>query len=326
MKTLFIGIAVLLLSILLFACNPAPMPASSPTSVPTAEPNPVELVLTIQGGANPLDGPVDLDVDANGDIYILDSLNNRVQVYDARGNFLRMWGSTGEGEGQFNLIAAEDGEGFGSIALDGQGNVYVADRFNQRIQKIDTDGQFLLAWSQIDSGSGFSRPYGVAVDEQGNVYVMDDRRSEIVAFDGNGQLLARWGESGEEDGQFNNAGLIFVAPDGSVYVADFDNNRIQKFDAQGQFLAKWGTSGSGDGELSFPNDVALDAEGNMYIADWGNHRIQVLDPQGNFLMKWGSQGSGENQFNQPTAVVVDAEGFIYVADYRNDRVLKFQRK
>lgn len=323
---------LLVLTSLVSACTGNASPGSSSRapaeSLPTEEgiPSQVELVLSIKGDPHPLNGPTDLDVDPEGNIYVVDSLNVRVQVLNSTGAFLRMWGSAGGEFGQFKFMAAEGGEGFGSIVVSAQGSVFVADE--DRIQRFDPNGRFITSWSEIDSEGTqfFTDAWGVAVDRQGNVYVVDDHRSEIFVFNSEGEVLDRWGERGEGDGQMQIPGFIFIDPDKRLYVADWDNHRIQKFDDQGLFISKWGTLGTGDGEFNHPSDVAVDALGNVYVADTGNLRIQVFDQEGQFLYKWGSRGSGDYEFNDPRAVVVDGAGRIYVADYYNDRVQVFQKR
>lgn len=310
----------------------SPGPASAPTaSTPGSGvviPSEVELVLSIQGDPNTLNGPADLDVDEKGNVYIVDSLNNRLQIYDSSGAFLAMWGSSGEADGQFKFASPEGGDGLGGIALDREGNVFVADAFNRRLQRLDPSGQFVTTWSALNSEGTefFGRPISVAVDQQGNIYTVDDRRNQIIKFTNQGEVLARWGERGSGDGQLNSPGLVFVDSSNSIFVADFDNHRIQKFDAQGLFVTKWGSFGDGDGEFNQPTDVAIDAEGNIYVTDYGNNRVQVFDQDGNFLYKWGSLGSGDYQFNHPVAITIDRSGNIYIADYSNDRVQKFRQR
>jgi hypothetical protein len=136
--------------------------------------------------------------------------------------FVLTWGSVGTGDGQFNLPRG--------IAVDVSGNVYVADRFNRRIQKFDGTGTFLTKWGSLGSGDGqFNNAYGVAVDGSGNVYVVDTGNHRIQKFDGTGTFLTKWGSLGSGDGQFNNPFGAAVDGSGNVYVADQLNHRIQKF-------------------------------------------------------------------------------------------------
>ena len=118
------------------------------------------------------------------------------------------------------------------VAVDDSGNVYVADTYN-RIQKFDSEGNFLTKWGARGEGNGqfssLSGIAGMAVDGSGNVYVTDRGYNRIQKFDSEGNFLTKWGTGGSGDGQFDY--LSDVAVDGlaNVYVADTRNHRIQKF-------------------------------------------------------------------------------------------------
>ena len=174
--------------------------------------------------------------------------------------FVTKWGADG-------LSMPED------VAVDSSGNVYVADTWNNRIQKFTSTGTFITKWGSSGSGDGqFSFPVGVAVDSSDNVYVADEYNYRIQKFSTDGTFIAKWGSSGSGDGQFSSPNGVAIDSEGNVYVADSGHDRIQKFTSTGTFITKWGSSGSGDGQFSSPNGVAVDSEGNVYVAD--NDQIQ----------------------------------------------------
>jgi DNA-binding beta-propeller fold protein YncE len=305
----------------------APAAANTPAVAPGS--GPAALVLSISGGPNPLAGPNDLELDGQGNLYVADGPNNRIQKFDSSGQFVTMWGSPGQGDGQFNFFAPDVSGSTAALAVDAQGNVYVADWGNHRIQKFDSQGQFLAKWGSRGKGDGqFLNLIGLTSDPEGNLYALDNARADIQKFDGSGQFLTKWGSVGKEDGQFNAPAYLTADDQGNIYVVDGFNNRIQKFDSSGQFLAKWGRPGKGDGQFSFISGeyaaglgaVAVDEQGNVYVADYGNNRIQKFDGSGQFLAKWGSSGIGDNQFNHPIALTVDPAGRVYIADFGNNRI------
>jgi len=209
------------------------------------------------------------------------------------------------------------------IAIDGSGNVYVADTHNDSIQKFSSNGTFLAKWGSRGSGDGqFNWPIEIAIDGSGDVYVADNDNYRIQKFSSNGTFLVKWGSRGSGDGQFNSPAGIAIDGSGNVYVADAHNDSIQKFSSNGTFLAKWGSSGSGDGQFNFPRAIAIDGRGNVYVADRNNHRIQIFSSDGTFLAKWGSGGSGDGQFNSPEGIAIDGSGNVYVADIYH-RIQKF---
>ena len=254
-------------------------------------PPPFELKWGTYGsGDGQFDLPNSMAVDSSGNVYVSD-FNHRIQKFDSSGNFLLKWGRNG-GDGTSGNL---DGELNGPIgvAVDGSGNVYVADAGNNRIQKFSgptsqSPPTFALKWGTEGSGDGqFITPQGVAVDGSGNVYVADTANNRIQKFDSSGNFLLKWGTNGTGDGQFNLPEGVAVDGSGNVYVADTDNHRIQKFDSSGNFLLKWGANSSNDGGFSDPVGVVVDGSGNVYVLDAVHTRIQKFDSSGNFLLKWG---------------------------------------
>ena len=264
------------------ASTPAP---ASPTIVPVK--SAIELAWNIRGAPNPFDQPNSLAVDRDGNLYVLDAGNNRIQKFDQDGKFLLMWGALGAGHGEFNFI--RQNEAIGGLDVDAQGNVYVADNRNHRIQKFDGMGTFIMQWGSAGTEDGqFVSPIDVAVDGMGNVYVVDDKRDVIQKFDQNGRFILKWGGHGKEDGQLFNTGGLAVDHQGNVYVADFQNQRVQKFDGNGTFLAKWGSLGAGNNQFEDPCDIAVDAQNNVYVSNYTEYegtqpRIQEFDGSGHFL-------------------------------------------
>ncbi len=249
-------------------------------------------------------------------IYISDTENNRIQIFDVHGKPLAIFGGMGSGDGQFNSPSG--------IAVDGSGNVYVVDRFNYRIQKFTSDGIFLTKWGSEGSRDGqFYIPDGIAVDGDGNVYVTERFNNRIQKFTSAGTFLTKWGSQGSGDGQFRMPFDVAVDGNGNVYVIESVNSRIQKFTSDGTFLTKWGGQGSGDGQFDSPSGIAVDGSGNVYVADRYNHRIQKFTSDGTFLTKWGSGGSEDGQFDRPHDIAVDKSGNVYVVDSGNERIQKF---
>jgi|CXWL01.1.fsa_nt_gi DNA-binding beta-propeller fold protein YncE len=231
-------------------------------------------------------------------------------------------GQQGVDDGEFNSPTG--------VALDKDGNIYVADTDNQSIQKFDKDGKFLSRWGG-DPGAtegDFYYPRGLATNAEGDVFVADSGNNRIQKFDSNGQVMQAWGKfgfawRGADLGKFDVPWGVGTDRQGNIYVADTSNARIQKFSPDGTPLLKWGRDGSFDGAFFFPRGVAVDYVGNIYVADEGNNRIQKFDSRGSFLAKWGKEGSGPGQFKAPWGVACDALGDVYVVDSGNHRVQKF---
>ncbi len=267
--------------------------------------------------------PKDLAVDAQGQVYVLDTRNHRVQVFGADGQFLRAWGSQGTGARQFQ-------EPWG-IAVDQAGNVYVADTWNHRIQKFDNQGQFLLQWGTFgDSGGGLGAPelfYGprdVAVDTDGNVLVSDTGNKRMAKYTADGEFITEWGGAGSLAGQVREPCGLAVDAAGNVYVADVWNQRVQKFDPFGlNSVAQWPVVGW---ESEMPVNkpyIAVDGQGGVYITAPEYHRVVKFDSAGKVVAVWGFYGSDAGSLNTPSGIAVDGAGYVYVADSGNNRVVKY---
>ena len=124
------------------------------------------------------------------------------------------------------------------VAVDGAGNVYVADSGNNRIQKFDGAATFLTEWGSSGAGPGmFNKPNDVHVDAYSNVFVADATNDRVQKFDSTGTFLTEWGSFGVGAGQLDTPLGLVVDGAGTVFVADSNNNRIQRFSAVGSILA-----------------------------------------------------------------------------------------
>ena len=266
-------------------------------------------------GNGQLNPPQGVAVDASGNVFVVDSGNNRVEKFTSTGTFILAWGSPGSANGHFSDPYA--------IAVDASGNVYVTDVSNHRVQKFTSTGTFTLAWGGPGSGPNqFSRPFGVAVDSSGNVYVTDFDNNRVEKFTNTGTFTTQWTGSGPN--QLSDPNGIAVDGSGNVYVADYGNNRVEKFTNTGAFITAWGSSGSGDGEFGGARSVAVDSSGSVYVIDDANNRVEKFTNTGIFILTWGSgPGSANGEFNGPQYVAVDSSGNVYVADTGNNRVQLF---
>lgn len=211
-----------------------------------------------------------------GEVYVADSGNNRVQKFDPEGNVMSAWGKFG-----FAWRGADMGK-FDvpwGVTTDKDGNIYVADTSNARIQKFKDDGTPLMKWGRDGSFDGaFFFPRGVAVDFVGNIFVADEGNNRIQKFDSRGSFLTKWGKEGSGPGQFKAPWGVACDALGNVYVVDQGNHRIQKFDGNGTFICAWGNRGITEGQLNFPAGIAVDREGNVFVVDSGNNRVVKYVP------------------------------------------------
>ncbi|HEX3519424.1 MAG TPA: 6-bladed beta-propeller [Solirubrobacteraceae bacterium] len=218
-----------------------------------------------------------------------------------------------------------------AVAVDAQGDVYVADQLGYVVQKFSASGVLETEWGSFGAAHGQFGPIGgIATDAAGDVYVVDSSHNRIEKFDANGNFLTSWGHHGSELGAFSfGSSQNYTEPPGGgiavagnyVYVADSGNNRIERFDLTGGEAMAWGEKGNGLGQFSYPRGVAAN-ESEVIVSDDDNHRVQKFAPEGAFQSAAGSYGTGPGQFGYPYGVALDAAGNVYVADDINHRLVK----
>jgi DNA-binding beta-propeller fold protein YncE len=186
-------------------------------------------------------------------------------------------GGRGSGKGQFDSPTG--------MAVDGNGNVLIADTINGRIQKFSPNGTFVTSIGARNKGhEQLGEPNGIAVDRVGNIYIAEVSNHRVQKLAPDGTFIAEW--KGPEPG-FYGPRRIAIGLDGSVYVVDQGHSRIAKLSPDGQVLSVWGSKGNGDGKFDDPTSVTVDPTTNkVYVADPINKRIQVFDSNGKFLSKW----------------------------------------
>jgi uncharacterized protein (TIGR03663 family) len=282
--------------------------------------------------------PRGMAVGPEGNLYVLDSDNSRVQVLAPDGTFLRQWGShcnleTNQGctdpDGSGPLLPGDGQfrEPWG-IAVSNDGRVYVADTWNHRVQCFDTNGTFLVKWGasgeSMDMGGVFYGPRDVAVDASGRVYVTDTGNERVTVFDADGRFLNQWGSEGIVPGQFAEPVGIAVDAEGNIYVADTWNRRVQVFDRNHIYLWEWEVDAwFGDSVVNKPY-IAVDGQGRVYVTDPEGYQVVVFSNQGDILATFGTYGFDEGSFSLPTGIDVDNAGSIYVTDTGSHRVMKFE--
>ena len=303
-------------------------------------------------------GPRGLAVDGSGNLYVADDINRRIRRIDPDGVITTIagtgeWGFGGDG----GPATKAQLSGLQGLAVDGSGNLYVADGSNQRIRRIDPDGVITTIAGTGERGFGgdggpateaqLYSPVGLAVDGSGNLCVADYFNQRIRRIDPEGVIttIAGTGERGfgGDGGPATEAHLNFpvgLAVDGSgnLYVADYFNQRIRRIDPEGVITTIAGTGEPGfvgdggpatEAHLNRPVRLAVDGSGNLYVSDSSNQRIRRIDPGGVITTIAGTEDPGfggdggpatEALLNAPFGLAVDGSGNLYMADYLNQRV------
>jgi DNA-binding beta-propeller fold protein YncE len=287
--------------------NPPPAARSYPRSPTQIEP------VHVWGneGSDPgeFNEPRGLAVDSQGNIYVVDSKNHRVQKLAPDGRSLLTFGGAGEAPGKFKDPCG--------VAVGPDDSVYVADTWNHRIQKFDGNGGFL---SEFRPESGFWGPRGVAVGADGRIYVTDTGNKRVVLFDAAGAELKTWGREGSEDGKFIEPVGVALNAAGDVVIADTGNRRVQVFDPDGAYRSKSKVYGW---EEFYTEPYLAVIDGDLLVTDSHNHRFARYTMAGEFVDSWGKSGAGRGAFNRPIGIAVGPDGTAYVSDTFNHRIQVF---
>lgn len=276
----------------------------------------------------PLFVPSGVAVDSSGSLYISDSGHERIYKIEAGTATITIVARAGGARGDGALVVNAKFNNPRGLAVDGMGNLYIADTYRNRIRKVTASTGIMTTvagtGTQSDGGDGgaatdaqLNYPNGVAVDRSGNLYIADTenhRIRKVTASTGVITTVAGTGVAGDSgDGgaavhaRLNHPNGIAVDEAGNLYIADTHNQRIRKVEARTAVINTiagkgWmGYRGAGgpaiSAYLNFPQAVAVDSEGNLYIADTSNHRISKVSADTNVITTisggWGAGDSGD---------------------------------
>jgi DNA-binding beta-propeller fold protein YncE len=295
--------------------------------VATPEPGQFEFQWKFRGEPDPISQPYGLGIDPEGNVWVAEGGKDRFQVIAPDGTYRETWGTPGSGEGELEFLSSASlyGRPYGDIAFDAEGNIYIADTGNFRVQQFAPDRTFVRAWGSKGSEDGqFLAPSGIAIGADGVVYVSDETRSDVQMFAPDGQYLATIGEKGTADGQFSVPGGVTVDAAGDVWVADWSGRRIQRFTSSGDWVDTWENSGPDDeGGLRNPNDVVVDDRGRVFVVSDFNSRLHAFSVDGRFLATIGGSGSDPGEFSDPLGIALGKDGTVYVSDLNGIQAFRF---
>lgn len=259
-----------------------------------------------------LEKPYGIAVDDQGRVYVTDTGQAAVLVFDEKEREVRI---LGEG-GHVQLVTPI------GIDVDKTGRVFVADAGLQQVVVFSPEGKVQLAFGRQE---GIENPAGLVVDDaRSRVLVADSRGHKIFAYSLEGAHLATWCERGSGPGQLNYPTNIAMGPDGRIYVVDTGNFRVQILSPEGEFLSFFGSAGDGYGDFHRPKGIGVDSEGHIYVVDAAFNNFQIFDDKGQLLLFVGAMGKGPGNFWLPAGIHIDGSDRIYVADQINSRIQIFQ--
>jgi len=311
-----------------------------------------------------LENPFGVALDGAGNLYLADTANQRIRKVAAGSGIITTVagngtsGFSGDG-GAATSASLSSPQG---VSLDSAGNLYIADRSNHRIRKVDAatgiistvagNGTAAFGWDgSAATVANLNYPWAVTVDGAGNLYIADGnnhRIRKVAAATGIISTVAGNGFGFSGDGaaatlaKINTPNGIVSDSAGNLYIADSSNNRIRKVAADTGIISTVAGNGAygftGDGgaatsaSIDRPSGLALDSAGNLYIADKNNNRIRMVAADSGIISTVAGNGSAlfagdggpaiSASLNLPTGVAADQAGNLYVADQSNRRIRK----
>ena len=305
------------------APSTAPSPTAAPTTTPSGAASGAKLLWLATGGPSGLSTTGDMAVAPDGRIWVADTGGNRFAIFNPDGSFVEYWGTSGFGQGQFELQRS-NGDGYGMLAFAPDGSFYVLDVGNRRVQHFDKNRTFLGAWGSFGTGPGqYSGPIGISVDAKGVVFILDEIRGVVEKYNATGTVLGSFSAlfSG-----FNSSNSLALDSAGNIYVSDIGSTDIEKFGPSGKLVTRIGSYGTGTGQFNGqPGTLAVDAQGRVFVAD--GYFVRVFDKSGKYLASLDTQQASDGNGGFITGVLLDGQGDLYVSTTGSgspDHVSKFQ--
>ncbi|MCX5784412.1 MAG: tetratricopeptide repeat protein [Elusimicrobia bacterium] len=204
--------------------------------------------------------PAGFASDSAGRLYVADTGNDRLQIFDASDTFVNSFGESGSKEGNFDSPSG--------LAVSSKGNIYIADTGNKRMQAFNSDGFFLFTAGPKIGGIILQKPISVSLDNNRNVYILDAGLKKVIVTDASGKFLRIW----EDSGDLQNPVALAYDGKGYFYILDKGASNVKVFDENGKFTASFFAKGKGERELLDPQYLAV--RGNtLYISDKEGARI-----------------------------------------------------
>lgn len=262
----------------------------------------------VDAGITKLQGHAAINVDSQDNIIILEIEKAIIRIYSTGGVLLNSFGETGDKLGQM-----KDPNG---LTTDADGNIYVADTWNHRIQKFKSDGSLITDWS---SQTKLFAPQRIRIAPDNSIYVLDTGGQRVVHLSPDGRLIASIGKHGSDEGEFNEPTDIVIG-DNQLFIADTGNLRVQIFDMHGKFIDAWPiphwvARSWNKFRLAWNNKLQ-----QIYITNFVSGEIYVHNKKGDFLgvLKPNSRDAVAGISD----IFVSKHNDLFAFDISNSRLLK----
>lgn len=249
---------------------------------------------------------------AHGEVWVADSGNGLIGVYQPNGTELYSFGSKRYLRDPVCL------------AVTPKGMLAVVEGNHAQVRLFSYRGEY--KGDVPLKGIGEKPVIGaIAYDSDGNLYVGENRSGQIFVYAPDGRLRQQFGSRGRDDGQFQSIAGIAIDDQGSIYVADAQALAVQIFDNQGNFVRGWGRHEMGGANFSLPSGIAVDSQHRIAVTDELRHEVKLFDSKGVLAGQFGGLGSGNGQLSFPTSIAIDDKDRLYVTERSTSRVQVFER-
>lgn len=247
----------------------------------------------------------DIDLDREGNVFVLDSIRRLIRKYSPQGRPLHEFGIQGEVPSTAGNPAY--------LAVDEMDRILILDQHLDCVYSYTQAGQYLGRWGREGAGPGeLDGPQGIDTDQKGSVYIVDRGNYRIQKFTRDGEFLTQWGKKGSAPGEFLEPAGIAVDGSGNVYVADFGVGGVQKFSPEGRFVTSWRTKRDNSEDFTFALDVDVDSQNHVFLPENHQHEVEEYLSDGTLVRAWKPSEFGVHGFRWPRCLAVNDAGEIYV--------------
>ena len=320
--------------------RPAPTPEITATETPTASPTDIpDIVKPLYtfdamwgapgAGPDQLNAPEGVAVGPDGNIYIADTGNNRIVVWDSSGRPVTSYGSFGtsatwRNPPQFDHPTA--------VMVLPPRKIVVSDTHNNRIVVLDENGLVLTSWGSQGTTTGlFNLPRSLAKDHFGQIWVLDSGNNRIEGFSPLGVFVSAWGTFGTGTGTNNPGVMNFpLSMDMNIIdqtiLADTGNFRFQVFNNAGAPVTADGWYGSGPYQFKEPGGIAVTPAGLIAVTDGVTGRVEFFNARFEYIGRWRAKDEIVNPDYKPhfRGIAADSNNQLYVTDMQNGVILRLR--
>ncbi len=287
---------------------PAVPPARNGSGVAPVQLEPVRLVYR-QAEGTYLKGPRGVFVDASrSQVYVADTQNDLVAVFDLNGQPLFAFGYNGEVKEPIKAVA------------DDRGRIYVL--AGRTVKVFNYRGEYLhdFPFYGVDK-----KPVPTAITaRRGRIYLADGAGAQILVYDSEQRLLRRFGG---DEGRLKSVTALTVDAEGTVYLVDASAPMaLQVYSGDGRFLRGWGEHQSGPQNFSLPSGITVDGQGRVITVDMIRQQISVFTSEGAFQGRFGGLGTAPGAVSYPSDVASDGNGRLYIVERQGNRLQIFEQR